>query len=279
MANCEFSEFSYGYALTSSLVRALKSVLKKAPVFPSLFDEGSAGGGYDLKLPLVPIPIFLQFKIPMVLTRSSTLKPAAYPVPYYRFPFRTKAPNQHNLLLKLEASSPLVFYVAPLFHKVAHLDKYFLGSNVHSHSTFVPPSSVGLLDSSAHHINYAPHAPTYWVRSEPRPIQGKSFEDMLLGLGARREIVRTELQLKSRVVSAGEADERRRAVFGGLIEWFGEQGIGFPSEVKRAPDIFVTEGRPIDELARRAGYLSQVQFGLAMGVIEAADSQPNTMAQ
>ena len=45
----EFSEFSYGYALTDELIHWNGTKLKAAPVFPSLYDEG-AGKGYDLKL-------------------------------------------------------------------------------------------------------------------------------------------------------------------------------------------------------------------------------------
>src|SRR5687768_1471231 len=106
MASCEFSEFSYGYALTHSITSALGAALGNAPIFPSLIQEGSSGGGYDVKLPIVPFPMFLQFKIPHVLTRSSSLKPSSYSVPYYRMPIRTRRPNQHQLLLQLATREP-----------------------------------------------------------------------------------------------------------------------------------------------------------------------------
>src|SRR5687767_8064459 len=102
MAGCGFSEFSFGFSLTYCLCRALRSSMGSAPVFPSLIQEGRTGGGYDVRLPMIPFPMFLQFKIPYVLTRSSSLKPRTYPVPYYRIPLRTQYPNQHQLLLDLQ---------------------------------------------------------------------------------------------------------------------------------------------------------------------------------
>ena len=52
------SEFSYGYALTSELVRLFGIKGVGAPVFPSLKEEGSVG--YDVQVP--GLPLFLQFK-------------------------------------------------------------------------------------------------------------------------------------------------------------------------------------------------------------------------
>src|SRR5205809_7131835 len=171
MAACEFSEFSYGFALTHSFVGSFSSALGRAPIFPSLIQEGSSGGGYDVKLPLVPFAIFLQFKIPSVLTRSSSLKPTAYSIPYYRFPFRTKKPNQHQLLLDLAATQPLVSYVAPLFHQLSDLDRFFSLGSVHRHSTFVSPSQIGPLDAMSHQLSYRPGETVFWLRSNPKAIE------------------------------------------------------------------------------------------------------------
>jgi hypothetical protein len=61
--NPDFSEFSYGYAVTEELVASLKATVVAAPIFPSLYEEGKKGGGYDVKIPLSGKPIFLQFKL------------------------------------------------------------------------------------------------------------------------------------------------------------------------------------------------------------------------
>jgi hypothetical protein len=178
-----FTEFSFGFALTHSLIKAFASTLPAAPVFPSLIQEGSKGGGYDVKLPFVPIPLFLQFKIPYVLRRSSKWRPKPYWLPYYRIALRTSAPDQHDLLLKLEKKEPLVFYAMPLFHEVADLDLHFVSSAVHANSAFVPPSRIGKLDSASHHLSYQSGAAAYWLRSEPKPIEGIfTFEQVTTAL-------------------------------------------------------------------------------------------------
>lgn len=84
MVTAGFSEFSFGYALTDSLINTLAFPLGGAPVFPSLQQEGSTGGGYDVHLPAIPYPLFLQFKIPQVLSRHSSLCPPGYVAPYSR---------------------------------------------------------------------------------------------------------------------------------------------------------------------------------------------------
>jgi len=56
----EISEFSYGFALTNELVGW--GSLNSAPIFPSLIEEGKAGGGYDVYLDRSGFPLYLQFK-------------------------------------------------------------------------------------------------------------------------------------------------------------------------------------------------------------------------
>ena len=57
-----FSEFSYGYAVTEELANGVLGALRGHPIFPSLKKEGQVGGGYDVELPLVGAPLYLQFK-------------------------------------------------------------------------------------------------------------------------------------------------------------------------------------------------------------------------
>jgi len=44
----DISEFSYGFALTHELIALAGEPLRAAPIFPSLIEEGRAGGGYDV---------------------------------------------------------------------------------------------------------------------------------------------------------------------------------------------------------------------------------------
>ena len=53
-----FSEFSYGYAITEELAGGKVGRLLGAPIFPSLYNEGQSGGGYDVQLPLQGAPLF-----------------------------------------------------------------------------------------------------------------------------------------------------------------------------------------------------------------------------
>jgi hypothetical protein len=51
----EISEFSYGFALTNEIVGW--APVNAAPLFPSLIEEGRAGGGYDVALNLSGVAV------------------------------------------------------------------------------------------------------------------------------------------------------------------------------------------------------------------------------
>ena len=294
-----FSEFTYGFALTHCLIKALGSVLPKAPIFPSLIQEGSTGGGYDLKLPLVPTPLFLQFKLPRVLIRSSSLRPVGCPVPYYRMPLRTSAPNQHQLLLDLQTSEPLVFYAAPLFHEASLLDAYFLAGDVQARSMFVKPSKIGALDQEQHHVSY--HAGSdkeMWIHSKAKRLDGAfSFESMRNELLATRFRVQQEFNLKQRALTSWEienfqqqgleriADTFRTYAFEREREYWEEPTGDLAEALMTLPPVFVPPEQRVtldalqllkaaspSEMVSRLAFFAQVHFGLTMGLWDAADS-------
>lgn len=125
----DFSEFSYGYAVTEELVSQDTASVIAAPVFPSLYAEGRKGGGYDVKIPLVGTPVFLQFKLSEQLQRTNAKEHRAglLSVPYLRMHLRpTRHSDQHNLLLALESSEEAVFYVAPEFVRPDELNSHYL---------------------------------------------------------------------------------------------------------------------------------------------------------
>lgn len=177
----EFTESSYAFAVTSELANGALGVATAAPVIPSLQAEGSSGGGYDVKIPLNPVPLFLQFKVPTVLKRSSHLRPISFPIPYYRIHLRTNSPNQHKLLLDLEGSGNFVFYASPRFHEAAELDRLYLGRKIALNSIYLRPGDIGRLDTKKHHIAYCdqPHA---WVHSEPKLIDNQFFTEETFSL-------------------------------------------------------------------------------------------------
>src|SRR6266568_1524050 len=64
---------SYGYALTEELAGGTAGDLMAAPVFPSLYAEGQAGGGWDVMIPYPVTPLFLQFKLSHYMVRRTSL--------------------------------------------------------------------------------------------------------------------------------------------------------------------------------------------------------------
>ncbi len=254
MANTEFSEFSYGYALTDSLIRTLFPGLSRAPVFPSLFAEGSAGGGYDVQIPRYPVPLFLQFKIPRVITRWSRLAPPRYTTPYYRMSLRTKAPNQHELLLKLENKTPLVYYATPIFHTVFELDRYFAQKVVHEYSLFLKPSAIGVLNDDAHHVAYSTRDPVCWCRSEPKVV-----EPVFKGVEFLATVGRATRELRNI-----EAADVLKTLWDRLVELIS------PAHVIRADvsELYDFPHDDIHELARRIAYLAQVRLDVTFALLD-----------
>ena len=188
-----FSEFSYGYAVTEELVASLKALMVGAPVFPSLRMEGECGGGYDVKLPLRGKAIFLQFKLSdyLVRTNSKESRDGTLPVPYYRMHLRpTRYSDQHDLLMTLELKGESVFYLGPEFHTQCQFDELYLQKNLVSRSAAFSPCDIGKLpDDGDHYLAFQQGARIGLLCSEaPRFVRRDSLAE---GFGAflrRREV-------------------------------------------------------------------------------------------
>ena len=167
----DLSEFSYGFALTSELIQSFKLQSIGAPVFPSLTDEGKPGGGFDVKLP--GVPVFLQFKLSDYLKTARALDFAGFGGPYYRFKLRAlKHSKQHELLRALELKGNLVLYCAPRFHTSSELNKAFVSLTMCASSVFVKPSSIGILPSDKEHsVSFGSAGLKGILRSEPVQIR------------------------------------------------------------------------------------------------------------
>ena len=167
------SEFSYGYALTEELAAGWRGVLRGAPVFPSLIDEGNVGG-YDMELPILGVPLFLQFKLSHYLKRSSALDWSHWYRPYFRMYLRPlRHSRQHSLLLAWERRGNEVYYATPTFHEAPELNEAYSARRVVQSSVFFRPRDIGpLRDMGQHYIVFHPSDPTAFFHSaEPRPIQ------------------------------------------------------------------------------------------------------------
>lgn len=171
MQTPEFSEFSYGYALVDNIIHGGFGPAVGAPIFPSLKAEGSKGGGYDVKIPLCPVPLFLQLKIPQIVTRGSYLMPSEFFAPYYRMHLRTTPKNQHNMLCELESEGNDVLYATSAFDTEADLNKHYTARKVVDHSAFFSPLDIGWMDDDKHHVAYDTHHDYGWARSTPKKLR------------------------------------------------------------------------------------------------------------
>jgi hypothetical protein len=167
----EISEFSYGYALTEELIRSNGYGLRAAPIFPSLIEEGKAGGGYDVKIPFDYGPLFLQFKLSHYMTKRAK-EYDLFGHSFYRMHIRSgRYSNQHKLLLDLERSFHFVFYTAPRFHKLHELNQAYSKSQVIRDSVFIRPGAIGHLDDANHHVSFLLGRSAYLLSSNPQPIE------------------------------------------------------------------------------------------------------------
>lgn len=179
----DFSEFSYGYAVTEELVSSLKAIIVGAPEFPSLYEEGKKGG-YDLKLPLSGTPVFLQFKLSdyMQMRSAREFKKGILPIPYYRMHLRPlRHSQQHKLLLSLEQSGEKVFYVAPEFHLPSELNGHYLAKSVLDNSAAFSPVEIGPLPTDeSHYIAFEKGAKfAYRCSSDPKKTPKASLRDRM----------------------------------------------------------------------------------------------------
>ncbi len=171
----DLSEFSYGFALTSELIARYGLKRSGAPIFATQIAEAKAGGGWDMKLPA--IPVFLQFKRSERMVRRSASHSKKFPnLPFFRFHLRSRRhSDQHELLLDLENKGNVVVYAAPAFTTGEELTEAYVADLVEDRSIFISPSMIGpLADDDHHHVAFQKPGQSYFC-SEPRPIEQTSF--------------------------------------------------------------------------------------------------------
>lgn len=144
---CEFSEFSYGYAAVREAESELAGMYKQsgAPTLPSLVEEATVG--YDAKVPLVRYALFLQFKRSEYISRGHPDSPTwwHFGAPHYRFQIDVSG-HQHRELRVLETRLGTSFpgdvlYAAPMFYRQSEFDTAYLGGHVLDRTMLVAPSA------------------------------------------------------------------------------------------------------------------------------------------
>ena len=187
-----YSEFSFGYAFTENLIRWSSVASTSAPYFPNLVVEGRLG--YDVQIDRGGYPLFLQYKMPEKLTRSTAVEIRKFGlpdicVPFFRMPLmKTDSSEQHRLLVDLASQWPgAVFYAAPCMWDAAEFDQAYVSAAVHRRSVLFSPREIGYLpDSEQHSVAYRPNLNHAWFCSEPRRIQALGIETISEELGQHR---------------------------------------------------------------------------------------------
>lgn len=180
---CQFSEFSYGYAVTEECIRKYVRRIYEAPRFPTLRAERAFG--YDVR---VAGFMFLQFKRPSVVTghraREKEENPPNLSGDVYRMPvYSNDSPSQHDRLMALErrvGRRGCVLYVSPCFHTRVEFNHYYLNRSLLENSLLVRPEAIGSLSPERHRLSYnracfSTHA---WRYSKPEEIEAMSVDDL-----------------------------------------------------------------------------------------------------
>lgn len=260
----EISEFSYGFALTNELVGWM--ALRAAPIFPSLIEEGRAGGGYDVHLDRPGVPLFLQFKRADCLTRSTAREINAYrlplTIPFYRFGIMERARSQqHELLVELDNGQNSVFYAAPRFHTLDEINDAWAARRVRAESIFIAPREIGAIeDGGRHYVSFdATHA---YFCSEPRELNPVSIPDLEEKLRAKliddvRPLRDQITELRQSMRTAVTQVQRRR-VEAGIPD-----GLSLPSLLLDS----TTEAPPTPDFTQP---ISEITAGRALNPDEAA---------
>lgn len=209
--DCEFSEFSYGYAAIREAEADLSALYRAAgaPVLPSLLQEEQLG--WDVSLRYVEYALFLQFKRPQFVSRRHPASPTWPHVgsPHYRVAIDTDG-HQHAALVELQRSLHCggdhgnVYYAAPTFHTQFDFDQSYGLGRVLERSTLVEPRDFGVMDGTHHLVSVGAVPPL--ILSEPRrPERPMSWESLTANA-------------RDRAASWRERELDRRFTVGGLDE-------------------------------------------------------------
>ncbi len=220
-----YSEFSFGYAFTENLVRSSANGSATAPRFPNLQEEAQLG--FDVEVDVGGAPLFLQYKLPEPMVRSTAgeirnheLDLQGLKVPFLRMAVtRRNASQQHELLVGMAQDDPgSVFYAMPRLESRQAFNSAYAAVAVHRHSVMFSPAEIGLLpDDEQHTVAYDLGSRRAWFCSEPRPVEAREIGSILAERGRSAMEAEGGLVAVARAVSdriqearAGELEEVAR---------------------------------------------------------------------
>lgn len=206
----EFTEFSYGFAVTYELVLENSGSVFAAPEFPSLIREGQVGGGYDVRLDFGNF-LFLQFKLSEFMRGGLSGQSNVIGLPYYRFWITPRRQSQqHRLLVDLQNTGQQIYYAAPIFHRQAVFNTEFQARTVVNRSAFFTPSEIGNLEDDESHCVVFNDTQAYFC-SEPKQLRLHTGISMKQFLGSRMQAVKAastvELALRLRNLVGAVTDQ------------------------------------------------------------------------
>ncbi len=187
----EFSEFSFGFALSYEIMNGLQPQITGVPLFPSLVQEAELG--WDVNFKPTGWPLFLQFKLSDHMQRSRARYWSLYGSPYFSIAIRRRDHSQqHNLLKALATFEPEVYYAAPAFYREADFNTAFVSNTMTVQTMFIPLASLPSLDDDdQHHVTFPTNPSGFsWHSNHRGPfhesIFGREFIAHLQNLGPRR---------------------------------------------------------------------------------------------
>ena len=128
--------------------------------------------GYDIAFEEYIYPVYIQYKISTLLTRSNAKYWSEFKGPYYKFNLHRKNKyKQHNTLVEL-AKSAKTYYCAPAFFTRDALLLYHRNKKVVGNSVFVEIGQLGKITTSEQHcICFSPNLIKKTMHSEPVNIE------------------------------------------------------------------------------------------------------------
>lgn len=172
--DCDFSEFSYGYAAIREAEAELAQIYQSlgAPILPSLKQEEKLG--YDARINTVGYCLFLQFKRVEYVSRAHPASPT-WPAAggrHFRFSIDSDG-HQHQALVALETSlvgsAGDIYYTAPSFHRQREFDAAYGRGQVLEKSFLISPTEFPAMTGKHHFV--ANMAGDCQILSEPRRLE------------------------------------------------------------------------------------------------------------
>lgn len=151
----KFSEVQFAYSVTREIEDKIlfSSLDLGRPHIPNQRQE--AVGGYDVAFHGTSlISIFLQYKLPIKLTRSNATEWAEFNQDYFRIKiYPDSDSHQHNILCDIARRDRRnqVFYCAPAFTEDAELSEHHSRREVANHSVFINCYDLPFINGSENH--------------------------------------------------------------------------------------------------------------------------------